>query len=279
MMVKVEPTPILAECPYPVPSFLSPLIACAQRGEPLTPVVHAITRELGFESFVYGMSLARTHRRDEQFYVWATVAEAWLREYDQKSYIEIDPRVCYGWDVLPPPLIWDASIANGDPRVEAFLVRASVFGIGSGVAVYLRDDRSKIMVALSSPRRSLDLQARAQYCSVLGYVMHLSSLFHWIFIKRYIERNIPPPQQGHPLSEREISCLQYAAHGMTSVDIGVKLGITARTANFHFTNLICKLGALNRHEAIATAVARGIVDLRESPCQLTRGVTRRKRRK
>jgi DNA-binding CsgD family transcriptional regulator len=114
---------------------------------------------------------------------------------------------------------------------------------------------------------------------VLGNVMHFSSLFHWIFIKRYIERNIPPPQQGHPLSEREISCLQYAAHGMTSVDIGLKLGIAARTANFHFTNLICKLGALNRHEAIATAVARGIIDLKESPCELARGASRRKRRK
>jgi len=280
MMVKVQPPPIrVAECPYPIPSFLSPLVDCVNRGESLFDAMQVITRELGFESFVYGMSLAQTHRRDEQFYVWATVPEPWLREYDQKSYIEIDPRVCYGWDVLPPPLIWDASIANGDPRVERFLLRASRFGIGSGVAVYLRDDRSKIMVALSSPKRFLDPQTRANYCAAVGGVMHLSSLFHGIFVKQYIERNVPPGQRGHPLSAREMSCLQFAAHGMTSVDIGLKLGITARTADFHFANLICKLGVLNRHEAIATAVAHGIVDVNKSPCELPHRLGKKRTRK
>jgi DNA-binding CsgD family transcriptional regulator len=278
MMVKVEPLPILAQCPYPIPSFLSPSVDRVLRGESLFDAIQSITRQLGFESFVYGMSLSKTHRRDERFYVWATVADGWLREYDQNSYIEIDPRVCYGWDVLPPPLIWDASLANGNHRIEHFLERASRFGIGSGVAVYLRDDRGKIMVALSSPRRLLDAQARADYCAALGNVMHLSSLFHWIFVKRYIERNIPPAQQGHALSERETSCLQFAAHGMTSVDIGLKLGITPRTADFHFANSISKLGALNRHEAIATAVARGIVDLNQSPCELLHRPTKRRSR-
>jgi DNA-binding CsgD family transcriptional regulator len=250
-----------------------------ERGESLYRAVQQITEDLGFESFVYGMSLAQTHRRDEQFYVWATVPEAWLREYDQKSYIEIDPRVSYGWDVLPPPLIWDASIGNGNARIERFLIRASTFGIGSGVAVYLRDDKSKIMVGLNAPRRHLNAQNKAHYCSVLGSVMHLGSLFHWIFVKQYIERNMPPSQQGHPLSEREISCLQFAAHGMTSVDIGLKLGIAPRTANFHFANLICKLGVLNRNEAVATAVARGIVDLNQSPCEVPRRAPRRRPRK
>jgi DNA-binding CsgD family transcriptional regulator len=279
MMVKVEPTAVAAGCPYPIPSFLSPLLGCVERGESLYGAVQSICQELGFSTFVYGMSLAKTHRRDEQFYVWATVPEAWLREYDQKSYIEIDPRVAYGWDVLPPPLIWDASIGNGNPRVERFLNRASIFGIGSGVAVYLRDDKSKIMVGLNAPKRHLNDQDRERYCSVLGNVMHLGSLFHWIFVKRYIEQNMPPSQEGHPLSEREISCLQFAAHGMTSVDIAIKLGIAPRTANFHFANLISKLGALNRKEAIATAVARGIVDLNQSPCELPRRSPRRNPRR
>ena len=278
MMVKVEPSRALSGCPYPIPAFLSPLLECVEQGQSLYCAVQQITESLGFGSFVYGMSLAQTHRRDEQFFVWATVPEGWLHEYDQKSYIEIDPRVSYGWEVLPPPLIWDASIGNGNARVERFLNRASTFGIGSGVAVYLRDDKSKIMVGLNAPRRHLNEQDKSRYCSVLGSVMHLASLFHWIFVKQYVEQNMAPIQQGHPLSERETSCLQYAAHGMTSVDISLKLGIAPRTANFHFANLISKLGVLNRKEAIATAVARGIIDVKESPCEL-RGKPRRKPRK
>jgi DNA-binding CsgD family transcriptional regulator len=50
-----------------------------------------------------------------------------------------------------------------------------------------------------------------------------------------------------------------AANGMTSVDIALKLGIKPRTANFHFGKLVTKLGVLNRKEAIAMGVARGLI--------------------
>jgi DNA-binding CsgD family transcriptional regulator len=48
---------------------------------------------------------------------------------------------------------------------------------------------------------------------------------------------------------------------MTSIEIGFKLGLTARTANYHFTNSISKLGVLNRKEAGAKAVARGNINI------------------
>ena len=46
---------------------------------------------------------------------------------------------------------------------------------------------------------------------------------------------------------------------MTSVDIALKLGIKPRTANFHFGNIVDKLGVLNRKEAIAMGIARGLI--------------------
>lgn len=278
MMVKIEPATSLENCPCAIPPFLIPMVESIKKGESLSNVVQSTVRDLGFESFVYGMSLAKTHRRDEKFYVWGTVPREWLHEYDSKSYIEIDPRVCYGWEVLPPPLIWDATIANNDPKVEQFLARAAAHGIGSGIAVYLRDDRSRIMVALSSRERYLTEQRRAAICEVTGQIMHFASLFHWLFVKEVIARGIPPAQQGQPLSERELVCLQFAAHGMTSKDIGVKLGIAQRTANFHFANIISKLGVLNRQEAIATAVVHALIDVNDSPCQLPpKGAQRRKK--
>ena len=48
---------------------------------------------------------------------------------------------------------------------------------------------------------------------------------------------------------------------LKSSDIGTKLGITERTANYHFNNLIQKMGVLNRHEAIAVGIARGWVQV------------------
>jgi len=268
MMVKIEPASSLSSTLYPIPQFLLPMVNMVKEGQSLTSVVQSIIKELGFESFVYGMSLAKTHRRDERFYVWGTVSRAWLEEYDQRSYIEIDPRVEYGWEVLPPPLIWDQAIGCGQPRVEEFLASAAEHGIGSGIAVYLRDDNSKIMVALSSRDRYLSDTRRAEICSVTGSIMHFASLFHWLFAKEVVGRGIPPAQEGRPLSEREIKCIQFAAHGMTSRDIALKLSIKERTANFHFANIISKLGVLNRKEAISTALMHGLIDMKDTPCEL-----------
>ena len=279
MMVKIEPASSLSSCPYPIPPFLLPLVDSIKEGKSLMCVVQAIVKELGFESFVYGMSLAKTHRRDETFYVWGTVSREWLEEYDQRSYIEIDPRVHYGWEVLPPPLIWDQTIGQGDPKTKEFLARAAEYGIGSGVAVYLRDDNSKIMVALSSRERHLTDTRRAEICSVTGAIMHFASLFHWLFAKEVVGRGIPPAQEGRPLSQREISCLQFAAHGMTSRDIALKLSIKERTANFHFANIISKLGVLNRHEAIATALMHELINMNATPCELPVKRKPRNRRK
>jgi DNA-binding NarL/FixJ family response regulator len=65
---------------------------------------------------------------------------------------------------------------------------------------------------------------------------------------------------------------------MTSKDIGLKLGITQRTANFHFANIISKLGVLNRQEAIATAVAQGIIEVDERLCGMISKASRNAKR-
>ena len=46
---------------------------------------------------------------------------------------------------------------------------------------------------------------------------------------------------------------------MTSADIGLKLDISARTVNFHFSNIMQKLGALNRYEAISLALSKRLI--------------------
>ena len=46
---------------------------------------------------------------------------------------------------------------------------------------------------------------------------------------------------------------------MSSGEIGGKLGVAARTVDFHFSNMISKLGVHNRQEAIAKAVRQGLL--------------------
>ena len=72
-------------------------------------------------------------------------------------------------------------------------------------------------------------------------------------LQSQIRANLKVEQPAEPLTEKELACLSLAAHGQTSADIGLKLGITTRTVNFHFAKILRKLNAANRQEAIAKA--------------------------
>lgn len=85
-----------------------------------------------------------------------------------------------------------------------------------------------------------------------------------INIKR--EEYIPPlPLRGDvkgvsPLSERECEVLRWAAAGKTSCEIGMILGVTERTVNFHVASVISKLNASNKTHAAVKAVLLGIIE-------------------
>lgn len=61
------------------------------------------------------------------------------------------------------------------------------------------------------------------------------------------------------LTDREHQCLMLVADGMTTIAIADRLGIAERTVFFHIGNAVSKLGARNRQQAIARAVAAGLI--------------------
>ncbi len=63
------------------------------------------------------------------------------------------------------------------------------------------------------------------------------------------------------LSPRERQVLQLVADGCANKQIANALGITERTAKYHVTSLLTKLGAENRAQAVAIAGQRGLLDL------------------
>jgi DNA-binding CsgD family transcriptional regulator len=63
------------------------------------------------------------------------------------------------------------------------------------------------------------------------------------------------------LSSREIEVLNWLKQGKSSWDISVILGISKRTVNFHVYNIIQKLGATNRTQAVAVATRLGLIGI------------------
>jgi len=67
------------------------------------------------------------------------------------------------------------------------------------------------------------------------------------------------------LSEREHAVLRLVSHGDTNKDIARELGITDHTVETHIGNIMIKLGARSRVEAVALAVGRGVLVLDNEP--------------
>ncbi|HEY0755804.1 MAG TPA: response regulator transcription factor [Ktedonobacteraceae bacterium] len=64
------------------------------------------------------------------------------------------------------------------------------------------------------------------------------------------------------LTERELEVLKLLAQGMPNKEIAAHLVISERTAKFHISSIMGKLGATNRTEAVSLAAQRGLIILR-----------------
>jgi LuxR family quorum-sensing system transcriptional regulator CciR len=245
---------------YVVNDHIARLSKAALKRQPLQPVMESIVGELGFDSFMYGMSAeARPTRRDTRSFVWTTLPREWVLLYGARGYIEVDPRVTktYNRNV---PYVWDAAEFRDDLLCQDFLRDAERFGVCSGVAISFRDpDHGRVLVALNSPITPVDDVRKALVARRLGEIILLAMSFHDFFMAHLVDYEPSLMVRVAPLSSRESQCLEMAANGMTSVDIAMKLGIKPRTANFHFAKIVTKLGVLNRKEAIAMGIARGLI--------------------
>lgn len=67
-----------------------------------------------------------------------------------------------------------------------------------------------------------------------------------------------PPMEM--LTERELEVLRLLAQGMPNKEIAAQLVISERTAKFHVSAIMGKLGATNRTEAVSLAAQRGLLD-------------------
>ena len=264
--------------PAVIPGFaindhIARLSSAAMKRQPLQPVMQSIVRELGFDSFLYGMSAESSPtRRNTRFFVWTTLPREWMSLYAERGYIEVDPPVTKTYN-RNLPFVWDAAEFNDDLLCRNFLEDAARFGVCSGVAISFRDpDHGRVLVTVNSSISPIDEARRRFVTRQLGEIVLLAMSFHDFFMAHLVDYEPVLMLRLDPLSPRQAQCLELAANGMTSEDIAVKLGIKPRTANFHFGKIVTKLGVLNRKEAIAMGIARGLI--RTNPVTMGRAGNR-----
>lgn len=68
------------------------------------------------------------------------------------------------------------------------------------------------------------------------------------------------PKPGHDLTEREREVLALMVKGLTNQAIAQQLSVSANTTKFHVSNVLAKLGASSRTEAVALALEHHLVE-------------------
>jgi NarL family two-component system response regulator LiaR len=77
--------------------------------------------------------------------------------------------------------------------------------------------------------------------------------------KALIEAATSPPQLGHDLTARELDVLEHLVSGLTNAEIAQKLNVKPATVKNHVSNLLAKLGAASRTEAVALALKHNLI--------------------
>jgi len=245
---------------FALPAHLAHSLAAAAQAPYPATVIRPLLDRYGFDGLSYIVARTDSGATTGEI-AWSTYPRQWPDLYRRATYATVDPRLARTRH-RATPYLWDTADSPAAGLFAQFVRDAASFGIRSGVVVSLHDGvAGQVALTFDSTASSLVGARREAVVAALGDLMLIAVALHegvlsWRITKASMRRHAAPR-----LTQRECDCLNFAARGMTSADIGNKLSLTERTVNFHFGKLRQKLGALNRPEAIAKGVSMGLVNL------------------
>jgi len=145
------------------------------------------------------------------------------------------------------------------PRVIVFTAfdddERIVHALQAGANGYLLKDapREEIFKAI---RITIEGGSMLQPIVASKFLRHVG-LQHKVLVNRAASNTFPIED----LTERELEVLHLLAQGMPNKEIAAQLVISERTAKFHVSSIMSKLGATNRTEAVSLAAQHGLVTL------------------
>lgn len=218
-----------------------------------------LAHRLGFDGFSYLVVRPATVGT-EVLHHWTTAGARWKALYRKHAFHLVDPRVTLTLE-RSIPLAWQHQ--DGQPSLASrdFRDAATASGICSGVSMSIQQAHGERAIVAWDCREPRDGASRDG--AIRGELATLALLACFLH-ERLCRARLPaePSALAAALTQRECECLTLAARGLTSTDIAAKVGIAERTVNFHIGNIVRKLGALNRGEAIARGVALNLITMR-----------------
>ena len=174
-----------------------------------------------------------------------------------------------------------AEAANGEEAIEAYArlrpnivlmdLRMPVMDGLTATRAILADDPNARIIVLTTYDGDEDIH-RALAAGARGYLlkdMMRTDLLNVIRAVHRGQRGIPAPVAARlaehtpriGLTPRELEVLRLVADGLSNAEVADRIGRTEGTVKVHLKNILQKLDAKDRTEAVTTALRRGFIRL------------------
>jgi LuxR family quorum-sensing transcriptional regulator LasR len=211
-----------------------------------------ISRMLGFDGFYYyGRFYTGSTRYIEQ--VESNYSAAWHERYEKQHYAQIDPIVHHAQHSLCP-LVWTDELFQTECQ-RRFRCEARAHGLAEGITLPVHGRNGDVAFLSLAVSRSDD-DARRHVRDMLNWGSLLATFTHEamrLIVKT--QRMTPAPR----LTTRETEVLHLVAGGKSTWEISRLLNISEHGVSHHVRNVLVKFDVGSRHQAVAKAVAFGLL--------------------
>jgi DNA-binding CsgD family transcriptional regulator len=222
--------------------------------EDLKALVLGLQDLVPFEFALCALSKTSCSSADPHRIVNVSYPRSWLDLYlsehlDKIDLVVIEHRLHFGLQY------WSDSYKK-HPETGQFIMAASDYGLKSGYTCGLKTEGGDIASLFSFGARWMVRSDRTREI-LLRLVPHLHQAL--LRVAAPLDRFHEGPYKN--LSPREKEVLLWIKAGKTSWEISVILSITERTVNFHARNILGKVNAVTRAQAVAIAIEEGLIDV------------------
>lgn len=216
--------------------------------EELQAEMQKFAARMGFEFCAYALTINAPSFKPSHFIINGFPA-AWREHYLARNYFTVDPVVQHACS-QPLPIAWSHDVFEHSES-EEFWNEARSHGLEAGLSFAVREHPG--MTAIFSLARDKKFDVRGQdLAALIGQTQMFAYVLHQAVARIALPEILP--LQSAKLTARELECLKWIAEGKTAWETARILGISERTAVFHINNVMRKLDAANRTQAIVRAV-------------------------
>jgi LuxR family quorum-sensing system transcriptional regulator SolR len=206
-----------------------------------------IVRGIGFEHCSFAVRFPNFDSPAKD--AWSansTYPMRWLDQYFSHDYLKIDPVINAALRSTVP-IVWSDDLFK---KQGAFWEEARAFGIQHGWTLAMHGRGSEIgLLSLARSSQALSSDELAETEAKLVWLAHMANgVVGSIVAQKHALKSM------QELTARECEVLRWTAAGKTSGEIGMILGISTRTVNFHITTALMKLDAVNKTQAVVKAL-------------------------